>query len=82
MEPRRRVLRSATVVNAIVLVGIFLVFFSSVVFTLGTKSGAVFQPDYRMKPAPSPAPPGAKPSEALGPANAPTTDQQPAPPGP
>ena len=80
MEPRRRVLRPAAVVNAIVLVGVFIVFFSSVVFTLGSKSGAVFQPDYRMKPAPGPAPPSAKPHEVPKPANAPT-DQQPAPPG-
>ena len=66
MEPRRRVLRPAAVVNAIVLVGVFIVFFSSVVFTPGSKSGTVFQTIPTTKSAPALEPP--KPTDEPPPA--------------
>src|SRR4051812_30269494 len=54
MEPRRRALRPVAVINAVVLVGIFIWLFSNAVFMLGSKSGATFQLVPVTKSAPTP----------------------------
>lgn len=70
MEPRRRVLRSAAVVNAVTLVGIFLACGAASVFTLGTKSAPVFQtiptpktPSAPEPPKPTNGPPSTEPGQ-------------------
>lgn len=54
MEPRRRALRPMAVINAVVLVGVFIWFFSNAVFMLGSKAGTTFQPVPTTKSGPVP----------------------------
>ena len=76
MEPRRR-LRPAAVINAVVLVGIFIWFFSNAVFMLGSKAAPTFS-FVDTKPPPRTAPPVVKSPEAPAPHVAPEVDRRPA----
>ena len=80
MEPRRRAFRPVAVINAVVLVGIFIWFFSNAVFMLGSKAGTTFQPVPTTRSAPRAVPPDVKLPEAPAPHAAPGADQRPAQP--